>query len=148
MKQYQKYHSFYTSLNISWKGFVLRNGSHSTSKALFQVDLICILSWMGKTKPNTRFCSVLKRRKRGNDIYKITICIRGTPKKTLNREREYQMRERGRERAVKLTLPVGEAGEFDPLCKLHSRQRNTLKKKFLEISTGIVVQTKRNTEHS
>ena len=45
-----------------------------------------------------------------------------------NRERGYQMREGGRERAVKLTLPVGEAGEFDPLCKLHSRQRNTLKK--------------------
>ena len=62
-----------------------------------------------------------------------------------NREREYQMRGRGRERAVKLTLPVGEAGEFDPLCKLHSRQRNTLKKKFLKISTGIVVQTTGNT---
>ena len=79
---------------------------------------------------------------------KLQYVLEGHQKKTLNREREYQMRERGRERAVKLTLPVGEAGEFDPLCKLHSRQRNTLKKKFLEISTGIVVQTKRNTEHS
>ena len=48
------------------------------------------------------------------------------------------MRERGRERAVKLTLPVGKAGEFDPLCKLHSRQRNTLKKSFSKLAPALL----------
>ena len=39
---------------------------------------------------------------------------------------------------MKLTLPVGEAGEFDPLCKLHSRQRNTLKKSFSKLAPALL----------
>ena len=65
-----------------------------------------------------------------------------------NREREYQMRGRGRERAVKLTLPVGEAGEFDPLCKLHSRQRNTLKKSFSKLAPALLFKLMETPEHS
>ena len=61
-----------------------------------------------------------------------------------NREREYQMRER----AVKLTLPVGEAGEFDPLCKLHSRQRNTLKKSFSKLAPALLFKLIETPEHS
>ena len=126
------------------KGFVSRNGSHSTSKALFQVDLICILSWMGKTKPNTRFC--FKTKKRGKDICN-KMYERDTKKTTLQ-QRKRISNERERERAVKLTLPVGEAGEFDPLCKLHSRQRNTLKKSFSKLAPALLFKLLETPEHS
>ena len=124
------------------KGFVSRNGSHSTSKALFQVDLICILSWMGKTKPNTRFC--FKTKKRGKDICN-KMYERDTKKTTLQqRKRISNEREREGE-SSEINLASGWGRRIWPFVQTAFTATQHFEKKFLKISTGIVVQTYGNT---